>query len=96
MSSPLERMKDAMAQDLFGMTKGMAHQRGVCIQCGQPPAFYPPDNPDPRDVREYEISGLCPACFDRICTPPVDADEAMEALYEFDDSDLWDDARSDE
>lgn len=62
MSNPLQELKDTTAQSAFGMTKAEAVNKGVCLNCKQPPKFYSYEG-----RKEYGISGLCEYCFDDIC-----------------------------
>jgi len=52
-----------LAAKLFGITLEEAHEKGICVHCKQPalPKCYSEEG-----RREYEISGLCEACFDEI------------------------------
>lgn len=56
----LQEFKDAMARALYGMTKAEAHHQSVCIDCEKP------IDTVPHDEKEYHISGLCCACFNKI------------------------------
>ena len=61
MTSSLQDLKNALAQDTFGMLKSDATKQDICIDCKQKPTFY-----SGAGRREYQISGLCEPCFDRI------------------------------
>jgi len=59
----LREFKDQLATEAHGMTIGEAQAIRICLMCKQPP--------QPRtDLgrKEYEISGLCEACFEAIAT----------------------------
>lgn len=60
----LNKFKDDLARDMFGITKDEAQQLGVCIRCKQP--ITPKNIYSPAGHREYVISGLCELCFDFI------------------------------
>jgi hypothetical protein len=55
----LQQFKDDLAFSIYGMTEAEAHAKGVCIECKKPPVFTSELGP-----KEYEISGLCDACWD--------------------------------
>jgi len=59
----LEKFKDNLAFDIYGMTKSEAIKKGICIQCKEPaiPKCY-----SNAGLREYRISGLCEKCFNEI------------------------------
>ena len=59
----LKNLKSNLAKDLFGMTKEEALAQELCISCKQPAmsGCY-----SDAGVREYNISGTCERCFDRI------------------------------
>lgn len=59
----LEKFKDNLAFDIYGMTKSEAIKKGICIQCREPaiPKCY-----SNAGLREYRISGLCEKCFNEI------------------------------
>lgn len=61
MGEALHNMKNAMAEDLFGMTVEQAISGGICIQCREPadPNCYSKAGKD-----EWKTSGLCERCFD--------------------------------
>jgi hypothetical protein len=54
----------------FGQTRGEAKHERVCVVCKQPPTFS-----TDAGRREYEISGLCEPCFDRITMPPDEPED---------------------
>lgn len=57
----LQRLKNALSQELYGTTFAEVYEKGICIQCKQPaiPKCY-----SEAGRREYRISGLCEECFD--------------------------------
>lgn len=59
----LQKMKDSMSKDLFGMTKQDANTKGICIQCKEEalPKCY-----SEAGRKEYYISGMCEECFDEL------------------------------
>jgi hypothetical protein len=61
MSDDLQNFKDAMSVIATGMTKAEAHKQGICVLCRQPPTFY-----SEAGRREYQISGYCEPCFDKL------------------------------
>jgi hypothetical protein len=52
-------------REAFGETREDAKDKRVCVSCKQHPTFT-----TEAGRREYEISGLCEPCFDRIALPP--------------------------
>ena len=57
----LQKLKNSLEKDLYGITKEEALNRNICIDCKQPPTFYS------REGRsEYKISGYCEPCFDKL------------------------------
>jgi hypothetical protein len=61
--SDLKEFKNTMAKGIFGMTVDEAHEKGICIDCNEPalPKCY-----SPAGKREYQISGMCEQCFDKM------------------------------
>jgi len=57
----LDKFKNDLAVNLYGMTTGEAISKGICINCKQIPVTY-----SEAGRREYFISGLCEPCFDEI------------------------------
>lgn len=59
----LQKLKDAIAKDLYKMTVKEARAKGICIQCHEEalPRCY-----SEAGRREYRISGLCEQCFDEM------------------------------
>jgi hypothetical protein len=58
----LKELQDRLAEKLFGQTMTEAKEKKVCIMCKRPA-----EGLTDVDAREYEISGLCPKCFEE-CT----------------------------
>lgn len=48
---------------LYGNERWIAHRAGICVDCGKPVDY---DTLSELDQREYRISYICPACFDRM------------------------------
>lgn len=59
----LQKFKDDLAKEVYGETTNEAKDKGLCIQCKEPAI---PNCYSPAGIREYEISGLCEKCFDKI------------------------------
>lgn len=60
----LNEFKDDMAKSIYGMTKAEALEKGICIDCKKPiteASFYSPGG-----KREYQITGMCEHCYDKI------------------------------
>lgn len=57
----LLKLKNEMAKKVYGMTKYEAISKDICIDCKQKARFY-----SEAGKKEYQISGLCEYCFDRI------------------------------
>lgn len=64
MANDLDKVKDLLARETFGMSKTDAIAHNICINCRQTPLFY-----TQLGIREYKITGLCEFCFDLICDP---------------------------
>lgn len=62
-SKSLENYKESMAKAIYNMTKEEAHSKGICLECKKP-AFLKCYSKAGR--KEYQISGLCERCFDKI------------------------------
>ncbi len=60
---------DNLAIVIFGMSKEEAHMKGICIDCKEP-AMHHCHTSD--GILEYENSGLCEECFDRIMEMQAD------------------------
>ena len=67
---------DSLAVRLWGRTAAEARHDGICIRCGLEfvAARYTPE-----DQREYQLSALCPSCFDATTRDP-DAEAEAEFL----------------
>jgi hypothetical protein len=63
MSKTLQEFKDNFAKTLFGMSKEEAIEKGICIGCKKPALA---NCHSDAGRREYQISGLCERCFDRV------------------------------
>jgi hypothetical protein len=53
----------SLKKQIFGITKAEAHNKGICIDCKLPALEHCHSD---IDKREYQISGLCGECFDKI------------------------------
>lgn len=49
--------------DIFGITLEEAHNKQICIKCKKHMVDL---IEDPLDVAEYNISGLCPGCWEAL------------------------------
>lgn len=54
----------------FRQEAAAARARGLCVICGQEPTFY-----SEAGRREYQISGTCEPCFDRMFEEPAEDEE---------------------
>jgi hypothetical protein len=54
---------ESLKKQIFGITKAEAHNKGICIDCKLPALEHCHSD---IDKREYQISGLCGECFDKI------------------------------
>lgn len=61
MQNSLDKFKDNMARQLYGMTKAEAISKGICIDCKE---LAKPKCHTDAGNREYLISGMCEECFD--------------------------------
>lgn len=65
MSNPIpstsKQFFDNVAISTFGMTKGEARQKAICVKCKEPAAD---KCHSAAGQREYEISCICEECFD--------------------------------
>lgn len=59
----LESFQNNLARDIFGISKYDAHERKICISCK---THVDQDTLAEIDLREYNISGLCPACWNNL------------------------------
>lgn len=59
-----------MAVRLYGWTPGEAQQARQCIRCRVDVA---PELLPNLDAREYEITALCPSCWDELFPPEDEA-----------------------
>lgn len=57
----LNQLKEDLAKDAYSMTVAEAKAKGICICCKKPPTFYSEPG-----RREYQITGLCEPCFDKL------------------------------
>jgi hypothetical protein len=59
----LKELKENLSKEIFGQTKQEACNEGICISCKQPaiPKCY-----SQAGLREYQISGMCEECFDKL------------------------------
>lgn len=60
---------DAMARNLFGRSAIEAIRLGECIRCAE---MVTPDAWPEVDRREYDITALCPTCWDVLFPPEED------------------------
>lgn len=61
MLNSLDKFKDNLAKQLYGMTKAEAIEKGICIDCRKPAK---PKCHTVAGNKEYFISGLCEECSD--------------------------------
>ena len=61
MLNSLNKFKDNLARELYGMTKAEAIEKGICIDCREPAKAKCHTD---AGNREYLISGLCEECYD--------------------------------
>jgi hypothetical protein len=61
MENTLQRLKDDLAREAFGLTASEAIQKGVCIRCQEIPRYY-----TEAGRREYFISAVCEPCYDEM------------------------------
>lgn len=59
----MQKVKDNIALAFHGMTITQALEKGVCIDCRRSVANTFKDG---LSVREYQISGLCQRCQDKV------------------------------
>jgi hypothetical protein len=57
-------------REAFGETREEAQDKRVCVSCKQHPTFT-----TEAGRREYEISGLCEPCWNRIMMPPDEPED---------------------
>lgn len=60
-SSSLEDVKDNVAKNIYGMTRGEAWSRGVCIRCKQP---WRDNCYSEAGRQEYRLNAMCEVCYD--------------------------------
>ena len=65
MRTELMKFQDNLAIALFGETLQSAISKNICIACKSP---VEPQDWGQLDIDEYNISGLCPTCFNDITT----------------------------
>lgn len=68
-SAQILALKDLLAVGIFGITIAEAKAQGICIDC-QKAAL--PNCYSSAGRKEYEISGLCEKCFDKLNKPKKD------------------------
>lgn len=84
MNTEISSFKNAVANELFGISIREAVEKGVCVECKQFVNFYPPEQQELahyymnyeksnegdiwtwEGASEYQISGLCEHCFEKI------------------------------
>lgn len=59
----LEKLKEKLAKELFDINRSDAIKKGICVDCKQPAIENCYSN---AGKREYQISGLCEKCYDKI------------------------------
>ena len=59
----IQKMKDSLSKDIFGLTKNEANAKGICIQCKEEALSKCYSD---AGRREYYISGMCEKCFDEL------------------------------
>jgi hypothetical protein len=57
----MDDLLDKVAVRLYGRTWAEAQEAGECIACGRP---VKPIDLSPNDRAEYDMSALCPQCYD--------------------------------
>jgi hypothetical protein len=66
----LQIFKEGIAKIGYGKTRAQAHESGTCIHCNKVPDFTQEGKIEVGDqeyyanLREFQISGICPACWD--------------------------------
>lgn len=63
MNKPMQDFQDSIATKLFGETLASAVSKNICLCCKSP---IETAEWEQIDIDEYNISGLCPACFANI------------------------------
>lgn len=58
---PFKSLRNKISQSIFNMDIDSAHEKGICINCGQEALS---NCYSERGREEYWISGLCEKCFD--------------------------------
>lgn len=61
MAKSLEDFKNELSTLIHGMTKAEAINKGICIDCKEPPVFY-----TEAGEREYYITGICEKCWTKM------------------------------
>lgn len=56
-SEMMKKTIDSMAFKMWGKTVSESLKQGICVKCGKHVNF------EKNDIREYNISALCDACF---------------------------------
>lgn len=56
-------VNELLARRIYGRTADEAREASECIRCRR---FINPLALEPRDLAEYRITALCPACWDDI------------------------------
>ena len=59
----LKDFQDDLSKKVFGQTKEEGQKKGLCINCKEPALA---NCYSAAGRREYQISGLCEKCFDKI------------------------------
>ena len=61
----MDKFKDDMAKEFFGITRSEAIAKGICVSCKKTAC-----NTSVVGQKEYRISGLCESCQDIIFKEP--------------------------
>jgi hypothetical protein len=69
--SILDHMKNALAQDTFGIDKKEANNKNICIVCKKAIRCGASETGEGAiyshaGIKEYRISGMCEHCFDKL------------------------------
>jgi predicted amidophosphoribosyltransferase len=62
----MQQFQDSLSLASFGITKAQAHQQQICVDCKKPISEIRGGIWSEREGREYQISGTCPDCWDKM------------------------------